>query len=147
MPQAGISTYFSLDELIASGYAARHGIDNIPPPREMLSLRYTASQLDCIRALLGVPVIVSSGYRSPVVNAAIGGAKNSQHMLGQAVDFTAPQFGSPEQIARAIAGSHIPFDQLILEYGQWVHVSFVSQHPRGEVLTIDRNGTRQGIYA
>ena len=108
-------------------------------------MKYTAIQLDRVRALLGVPVLVSSGFRCQAVNEAIGGAKNSQHTLGQAVDFTAPSFGTPEQVARAIQASHIPFDQLIFEFGRWVHISFVKTNPRGQVLTIDRNGTRQGI--
>lgn len=140
-----LSTYFTFEELTVSGYAARHGINNIPPQRELENLKYTATQLDRVRALLGCQVIVSSGYRCPAVNRAIGGAKNSQHMLGQAVDFTAPNFGSPEAVARAIASSHIPFDQLILEYGKWVHISFTTNHPRGEVLTITRDGTSKGL--
>lgn len=140
-----MSVYFTLEELIQSGYASRHGIDNTPDAEALLNLRYTAEQLDRVRALLGVPVLVSSGYRCQKVNSAINGSKNSQHLRGQAVDFTAPSFGTPEQIAHAIASSHIPFDQLILEYGAWVHVSFVKKNPRMQVLTIDRSGTKQGL--
>lgn len=139
-----LSTYFTLSEMIQSGYATRHGIDNTPNAEAMANLRYTAEQLDRVRSLLGVPVLISSGYRCEKVNTAINGSKNSQHLRGQAVDFTAPSFGNPEQIAKAIANSHIPFDQLILEYGAWVHVSF-TKNPRGQILTIDRNGTRQGL--
>lgn len=139
-----LSAYFTLSEMIQSGYATRHGIDNTPNAEAMANLRYTAEQLDRVRSLLGVPVLVSSGYRCEKVNTAINGSKNSQHLRGQAVDFTAPSFGSPEQIAKAIANSHIPFDQLILEYGAWVHVSF-TKNPRGQILTIDRTGTKQGI--
>ena len=140
-----LSTYFSYEELTQSDWAARHGVANDPGPQELESLKFTASQLDRVRALLGVPVLVSSGFRCQEVNTAIGGAKNSQHTLGQAVDFTAPSFGTPEQVARAIQASHIPFDQLIFEFCRWVHISFAKQNPRGQVLTIDRNGTRQGI--
>ena len=67
-----LSTYFTLEELTASGYAARHGISNIPGPRETENLKHTAMQLDRVRALLGCPVLISSGYRSPDVNKAIG---------------------------------------------------------------------------
>jgi len=140
-----LSTYFTIEELTASGYAARHGISNIPPKQELENLKHTAMQLDRVRALLGCPVLVSSGYRNKAVNKAIGGARNSQHMQGQAVDFTAPSFGSPEAVARAIASSHIPFDQLILEYGSWVHISFVTTNPRGDILTVTRDGTKQGL--
>ena len=140
-----LSTYFSYEELTQSGYATRHGIDNTPGRDELDNLKFTAEKLDRVRALLGVPVLVSSGYRCAKVNTAINGSKNSQHLKGQAVDFTAPSFGNPEQVARAIADSHIPFDQLILEFGAWVHISFTKTNPRGQILTIDRNGTKQGL--
>ena len=140
-----LSTYFTQDELTASDYATRHGMDNEPDQRALESLRYTASQLDRVRALLGVPVLVSSGYRSPRVNEAVGGSKRSQHMLGQAVDLIAPSFGSPRAVARLIMESHIPFDQLILEYGRWVHISFTQHNPRGDVLTITTQGATKGI--
>jgi len=145
MSEPKLSIYFTLSELIQSGFAARHGIDNIPPAKELEALKYTAMHLDDVRALLGVPVIISSGYRSPAVNTGIGGKPTSQHLKGEAVDFTAPSFGSPRQIAKAIAASLIPFDQLILEYGQWVHISFVKTGGRREILTIDRFGTKSGI--
>lgn len=140
-----LSTYFTLAEMTASDYAARHGMDNTPDAQALECLRYTASQLDRVRSLLGVPVLVSSGYRAPKVNEAIGGTKRSQHMLGQAVDFTAPSFGSPRAVALFIAQSHIPFDQIILEYGRWVHISFTPHNPRGDVLTITAQGTSKGI--
>lgn len=140
-----LSTYFTLAEMTASDYAARHGMDNTPDPIALENLRYTATQLDRVRSLLGVPVIVSSAYRAPRVNEAVGGAKRSQHMLGQAVDFIAPSFGSPRAVALFIAHSHIPFDQLILEYGRWVHISFTQHNPRGDVLTITTQGTGKGI--
>ncbi len=140
-----LSTYFTLDELTASDYAARHGMDNRPDTVALDNLHYTATMLDRVRALLGQQVLVSSGYRSPAVNRAIGGTNRSQHMLGEAVDFTAPSYGSVKEVALAIAHSHIPFDQLILEYGRWVHVSFTRHNPRGEVLTITAQGTTKGV--
>lgn len=140
-----LSTYFTQDELTASDYAARYGMNNEPDQRALESLRYTALQLDRVRALLGVPVLVSSAYRSPRVNEAVGGSKRSQHMLGQAVDLIAPSFGSPRAVARLIMESHIPFDQLILEYGRWVHISFTQHNTRGDVLTINTQGTTKGI--
>jgi len=97
------------------------------------------------RALeLGKPVLVSSGYRSPAVNRAVGGAANSAHMLGCAADFSSPSFGSPLDICRAIARSDIAFDQLIHEFRAWVHIAWAPQ-PRKMVLTIDAGGTRAGL--
>ena len=127
---------FTLDELLASQTAARQHLDNTPPPEALENITHLlAPGLQRVRELLRCPVLVSSGYRSPAVNRAVGGAKDSQHMRGQAADFTAPRFGSPLQVARVIAAhaGEIRFDQLIME-GTWVHVSFAGE-PRGQVLT------------
>jgi hypothetical protein len=98
--------------------------------------------LEAVRVRLGcAPVLISSGYRSPAVNAAVGGSRNSQHMTGQAADFTAPRFGSPAEVVAALVDSGVEYDQLILEFGRWVHISFADQ-PRHQALTIDSMGTR-----
>ena len=98
--------------------------------------------MELVRNVLnGQPIMISSGYRSPEVNAAVNGSKNSQHMQGKAVDFTCPNFGSPNTIIRAIKNSGIKFDQLILEFDSWVHISF-SDPSRKQVLIADRNGVR-----
>ena len=76
---------------------------------------------------------ISSGYRSPELNAAIRGAKKSAHLEGYAADFTCPSFGSPREVVRAIAASVIEFDQCIYE-GTWVHISF-DPDARRHVLT------------
>jgi putative chitinase len=94
-----------------------------------------ADGLEQVRAVLGVPVNVSSGYRCAPLNNAIGGASNSAHVKGYAADFTAAQFGTPRDIALKIYDSGIKFDQLILE-GRWVHISF-DERMRGEVLTAE----------
>ena len=105
------------------------------------ALQRTAELLERVRALLGKPVLVSSGYRSPLVNRAVGGAASSAHMLGCAADFSSPGFGAPLEICHAIVASDIPFDQLIHEYRAWVHIAWAPS-PRRQVLTIDGNGTR-----
>jgi len=101
----------------------------------MRALLRSAFGMEGVRTLLGAPIIISSGYRSPEVNKAVGGAKNSQHTKGEAVDFICPGYGSPLKICKAIAASGIKFDQLIQE-GTWVHISF-SDANRREVLTAD----------
>lgn len=137
-----LSPHFTLDELTVSQTAARLGLDNDPPPEVLAALKFTARGLEDVRVRLGgAPILVSSGYRSPAVNAAVGGSASSQHMRGQAVDFTAPRFGTPRQIVDALADSDVPYDQLILEFGRWVHISF-SPLPRRHALVIDRSGTR-----
>lgn len=134
-----LSPNFTLDELTASQTAARKKIDNTPPPEVVTRLQDTARRMEQVRALLGArPIHVSSGYRSPRLNRAIGGAANSHHTLGYAVDFTCRGFGSPLEVCRAIAASDIAFDQMIEECGQWVHLSFAPPLRR-QVLTF-RNG-------
>ena len=137
-----LSPNFSLTEFTDSQTAARMGIDNDPPVELVPVLKATARCMEDVRDLLGgKPILVSSAYRSPELNAAIGGSKNSQHMSGEAVDFTCPKFGTPEQIVRAIKDSPLLFDQCILEYYRWVHISF-SDRNRRQALIIDKHGTR-----
>ena len=139
-----LTPHFTIEELTASQAAGRYGLDNTPPPEMVAALKRTADLLEEVRALLGKPVLVSSGYRSPSVNRAVGGAANSAHMLGCAADFSSPSFGSPLDICRAIARSDIAFDQVIHEFRAWVHIAWAPQ-PRMMLLTIDSAGTRPGL--
>jgi zinc D-Ala-D-Ala carboxypeptidase len=130
-----LSRYYTLARLVHSDTARERDIDNAPPPALVPNLRRLARGLDRIRLLLGHPLDVSSGYRSPALNAAVGGALNSQHAQGLAADFTCPDFGPPLAIARALRDSAIAFDTMILEFDEWIHVSFTAT-PRRRVLTI-----------
>ena len=133
-----LSPHFTLEELTVSQTATRRGIDNTPPPGVVANLKRLAAALEDIRGLLGdQPLHISSGYRSPALNKAIGGARTSQHQFGLAVDFTAPGFGTVLQTAKKIAASGIEFDQLICEYGSWVHVGLAADaSPRRQKLSI-----------
>ncbi|MFN3522239.1 MAG: D-Ala-D-Ala carboxypeptidase family metallohydrolase [Phenylobacterium sp.] len=140
-----LSPHFSLEELTASQTAARKGIDNTPPPAVIEALRKTAAQLEAVRELLGGRVItVSSGYRSPRLNRAVGGTRASAHLKGRAVDFNCYGFGSPLAVCRAIASSEIPFDQLI-EEGTWVHLSFDERLRRQVRTKAPGGGYRPGL--
>ena len=119
-----LSQYFTLEELTQSQYATRKGISNIPTGVYMQNLVYTASKMDEVRKLLGKPVIVSSGYRSTVVNLAIGGSPTSSHTAGLAVDFTCPEFGAVEEVFNAIRKSPLRYDQIINEGDSWCHLGF-----------------------
>lgn len=127
---------FWLSEFLQSDTASRLRLDNTPLPTEMANIRnLLAPGMQSVRDCLMQPVFISSGYRSPEVNRAVGGAVNSQHTQGQAADFKCPAFGMPITIARYILArsTQVRFDQLICE-GTWVHISF-AQQPRGQVLT------------
>jgi len=138
-----LSKYFSLRELIFSKLAQDHDIDNMPDAETLETLKYTASQLDKVRELLNNPVNISSGYRCLQVNRRIGSKDTSQHLKGEAIDFKCELFGNPKQVFDAIKKSNIQFDQLILEFNSWVHISFVKSGGRRECLVIDRFGTER----
>jgi zinc D-Ala-D-Ala carboxypeptidase len=137
MPDQRLGSFFWLSEFLRSDTATRKGLANVPGPAELANIRRPlAAGMERVRNLLGVPVHITSGYRSPEVNAAVGGTSTSQHCQGLAADFIAPDFGTPRSIASYLM-QHLPdlrFDQLIFE-GTWVHISFVNDKPRGEVLT------------
>ena len=128
-----LSEHFSLEEFTASETAARKGLDNTPDAEIIEVLKTTAARMEEVRSLLSVPITVLSGFRSVKVNSAVGGSATSQHCKGEAVDFIAPGFGTPQEVCRAILDSTIDFDQLILE-GSWTHISF-SDDPRSSILT------------
>jgi len=130
-----ITPHFTFDEMTVSQLAARDGFDNNPPPEARANLQLLCGALEQVRALFGAPIIVSSGFRSEKVNRLIGGATNSQHVQGLAADFTVVEV-SPRETVRRISDSAVPFDQLILEFDRWVHLSVARGTPRRQVLTM-----------
>lgn len=128
-----LSPHFSLAELVASQVATRKGIDNTPAPAIVANLTRLAALLEQVRALVGAPIAISSGYRSPALNKAVGGAANSAHVLGLAADISTAKL-APKVLALLIRQSDIAFDQLIYE-GTWVHIGLSAGAPRRQVLT------------
>ena len=98
-----LTANFSLIEFTHSNTAKRRGIDNTPPPAVLVRLRHTAKMMEVVRSILGAPVMVSSGYRSPDLNVAVGGSRTSDHVTGNAVDFVCPRFGSPFEVCQELA--------------------------------------------
>jgi len=140
-----LSENFSLEELTASETAARKGIDNTPSEEVINNLKRLAAALQEVRALLNHrAILVSSGYRSPELNQAVGGSATSDHCKGLAADFICPSYGTPNDIVRAIAASNLSYKQVIREFDKWVHLSIPEegQEPRKQALIIDREGTR-----
>lgn len=134
-----ITPHFTLDEMTVSQLAARDGFDNTPPPQARANLQFLCGTLEQVRALFDAPIIISSGYRSEKVNQLIGGSPNSQHVQGLAADFTVIEV-SPRDTVRRISNSTIAFDQLILEFDRWVHLSVTCDTPRRQVLTLRKGG-------
>ena len=148
-----LSPHFSLEELTASTTAKRLGLDNTPAHELVPRLVLLAEMLERIRSTLNVPVVVTSGYRCPRVNQAVGGATTSDHPQGHAADIVAPKFGSATEVARTLAPlvSVLGIGQIILEGvkgKQWVHVSTrPPQRAVNRILTITASSVRPGIHA
>ena len=128
-----ISEHFTLEEFIISQTAIRKNIDNTPNKKEIAAMKLLcATILERLRNALDKPINISSGFRCEKLNAAIGGAKQSQHIKGEAADIGAKGF-TTEQLYQYIKISGVPFDQLIQEFDSWVHVSYRA-NPRGQCL-------------
>jgi len=145
-----LSEHLTLAEATKSQTATRLGIDNSPTIAHLEALRAVAKNVfEPIRNHFGVPIAVTSGYRSKALNEAIRGSRRSQHCQGQALDIDADVYGriTNAEVFHYIK-NHLDFDQLIWEFGNdttpdWVHVSYVADGSnRGEVLIAYRENGR-----
>ena len=135
-----LSKNFTLSELTKSQTALRHGIKNIPSQQCVLHLKNLCENvLQRVRDRFLLPVVVSSGYRSPQLCEAIGSSSKSQHAKGQAADIEIP--GVDNKVLAQWIKNNLVFDQLILEFYKesdprsgWIHVSYVAENPRKESL-------------
>lgn len=133
-----LTKHFSLEELTVSQTATRKGIDNSPILEYLDNLKLTAKNMEVVRELMGnQPVHISSGYRNTFVNMLIGGSLTSSHTTGYAIDFLCSGFGTPYEICKLLQESNIKYDQLIHEFGRWVHISFDPKN-RQQDLTASR---------
>jgi len=146
-----LSPHFTMAELTASAKAQAMGIDNMPPPEFTPRLIMLAEMLERVRGTLGVPVIVTSGYRCQRLNQLVGGVTSSDHTRGYAADVVAPQFGTAQVVARTLAPlvATLGIGQIILEGingKQWVHLSTMEpERSVNRVLTITDAGVHVGI--
>lgn len=127
---------FTISELLKSDTATRAGIKNIPADIKVFDnmLDLIICCLQPIRNYIGKPVIVSSGYRSQVLNHMVGGVSNSQHLTGCAVDINV-QGLTVKELIQKIKGSGVEYDQLIDE-GSWVHISYVRSKNRRQFIKV-----------
>lgn len=142
--------YFKLEELVRSDKARALGIDNSPDEVVKNRLELLVREvLDPARAILGRPIVVNSGYRSRRLNKAVGGAENSQHVLGEAADITCYNNWYLFELIQ----NNLIFDQLIYEtkdiikngvkvgVSEWVHVSYAYNKNRNMAFKM-HNGKR-----
>lgn len=128
-----ISKNFSYSEFTDSKTAVKHKIDNnikhAHVRNNIKELVYHV--LQPLRDHLGVPININSGYRCLKLNELVGGQPTSQHVMGQASDFTVEDY-EPIEIARLIVELKLPYDQLGV-YDSFIHVSYSSRE-RGQVF-------------
>jgi len=147
-----LSKHFKLAEFTKSQIAARHGLKNLPGSGEVKNLENLCYEiLEPVRAKFEKPIMISSGFRSLMVNRKLGSSDSSQHCKGQAVDFEIA--GIPNIKVAYWIQANCDFDQLILEYYQpdddqhgWVHVSYNEKGAnRKKVLTFDGKTYEDGL--
>lgn len=143
-----LSEHFTLDEAILSQTAVRLGIENVPDKYTVSHMVQSANGLEQVRDLLGCVMHVNSWFRILRLNRAIGSHDHSAHIQGWAVDFTAPNFGTPLEICKAIVESDIDYDQVINEQ-KWVHISFAPTMRKMALTAHFNNGRaeyKEGIH-
>lgn len=144
-PTDKLSEHFTYEELTRSDAAARLGVENTPNDVEIENLKRLAELLEEVKkAVGGKPVMINSGFRSKPVNDAVGSKDTSQHRLGCAADLRVPGM-KPREVVEACIAAKVPFDQIILEFDSWTHISVPNapgMQARGQKLIIDKQGTR-----
>ncbi len=144
-----ISEHLSLAEVTRSDSAKRKGISNMPTPEHIENFKKLAKNIfEPIRKHFGVPIMISSGYRSKALNTAIGGSLTSQHCSGEAIDIDmdGTANGVTNKMVFDYIKSNLNFDQLIWEFGtkdapDWVHVSFeTTGKQRKQILRAVKTG-------
>jgi len=142
-----LSEHLDLSEVVRSESAKRKGISNMPTAEHIANFKVLAEKIfEPIRIHFRCPIIISSGYRSKELNAAIGGSATSQHCSGEAIDIDMD--GTPNGVTNRMVFDYIKdnlvFDQLIYEFGNsenpdWVHVSYETNGAqRKQVLRASR---------
>lgn len=156
-----LTEHFTFEEFTKSDTALRLGIDNTPGALVIQNLSVLAHGLEQVRMVLGLPIHVNDAFRCEALekvlakNDYIGWCKlhkrtiddaswaeyfaGKQHPKGYAADFICPQFGTPEQIVKALLASGIKFDKLIME-GTWVHISFAPAMRQIAMIATFNNG-------
>ncbi|MCL5030811.1 MAG: D-Ala-D-Ala carboxypeptidase family metallohydrolase [Bacteroidetes bacterium] len=128
-----LTNNFYLKEFVISQVAERHGYMNEPNGKQIENLRLLCvNVLQPLRKIIKVSIFINSGFRSFDVNAAVGGRFNSQHLEGKAADFIVTSMNLIDVFN--IVLQKLSFDQLIYEFGKWIHVSWNSELNRKDVM-------------
>lgn len=133
-----LTEHFTLSEFVRSETAAHKHIDNTPSPEVVENLRALCRHvLEPARVAFGAPVYITSGYRCPALNKAVGGKPTSQHQYGEAADLQVQGVRNLKRLYKVIK-DHGIFDQLLYETNQagakWIHVSYTSYGNRRQAI-------------
>lgn len=133
---------FKLAEFTRSAVAQRFHINNTPSAEAVANIRHLCETvLQPFRDHLNVPVVITSGYRCPALNAKVGGVAHSQHLTGEAADIRLPRIPGTDRVDMRLSrkwmeyiANTLPYDQLILERrsdgAAWLHISCCRDHNR-----------------
>jgi len=142
-----LSKNLALAEVMRSETAKRKGISNMPTPEHIENFKKLAENVfEPIREHFGVPIRLSSGYRSAALNKAVGGASSSQHCKGEAIDIDMDGTTITNKQLFDFVKDNVNFDQMIWEFGtdanpDWVHVSYNSDGAqRKQILRAIKSG-------
>ena len=142
-----LSKNLALAEVTRSETAKRKGISNMPTPEHLENFKKLAENVfQPIREHFGVPIHISSGYRSAALNKAVGGSASSQHCTGEAIDIDMDGTSITNAQIFNFIKDNLNFDQMIWEFGtdknpDWVHVSYEStSKQRKQILVAKRVG-------
>lgn len=138
-----ISKHITFEEATKSATAIRHGIKNEPSAQELANMKLVAEKcFEPLREWYGKPIRVNSFFRSKALNKKVGGSPTSSHCQGSAIDIDA---GSKVENKKLFdwCKANLEYDQLLWEYGNstgpdWVHISYVPQNNRKQILVITK---------
>ena len=134
-----LSPNFTLHEMMRSNTGERLNVDNRATANDINRLVILSQYMERIREIFNRPIIVTSAFRSREINKLVGGAVNSDHLMGYAVDFKINSLSTVD-ICRSIYKSDLDYSQLIEEFGQWVHISINPANKRQNLKAFKRNG-------
>lgn len=136
-----LTPHFTKSEMEKSNTAIRKGLSNVCPDDLLPNMQNVAEHLELIRAHFDAPVRVLSCYRSPKVNKAVGGSKTSAHRFAMAADCTVDGV-SIFDLCKWCADNVPEYDQIIAEFGEWMHIGFTNGTPRKQLLTAVKEGDK-----
>lgn len=130
--------YFTFAEFSRSDTAKRLGIDNTIPESAKGAIEQLVDKvLDPLRESWGRPLVITSGYRCPKLNSAVGGSKTSHHVKGMAADISTGNKADNKRLYNLVIALNLPFTQLINENDySWVHISYDPNNVKRQTLSL-----------